>query len=386
MSALLKIVQGPNAGAEIALPDGIEITLGKADTCDIVLADPTLPDAPMTLSATSGGVTLDGSPLEPFHVVLHGSTALAVGPADAAWQELVWPKPKVEESAPAPEKAAELSATPVTPSPSPVPATEPKPKKRSWIRRLVILLVLLVVLLLGFLYLAAALRSAHRTREREKAVEAERAAHDQTLAALADRYHLSVGKTESRRPSFTGNFATRAERLAATAELYSAIPGVTLDLTDDETLRTAVADSLFTSGETGLTVTSVTGRSAVLGGTAASPDALSAALDALRADVPRLDAIDTDAVTFRSPGTPAVLPAADPDATAARRRRNARAADASNPNLPVCGILSTPYPCLVLQNGTRVFPGAAFGNSVVQSIGPDSVVLATTNGTFTWKP
>ena len=91
MSALLKIVQGPNAGAEIALPDGVEVSVGKADSCDIVLADPTLPDAPLTLSSdASGAVLLDGVPLEPLHVRTLGSTALAVGPDAAPWGPLVW--------------------------------------------------------------------------------------------------------------------------------------------------------------------------------------------------------------------------------------------------------------------------------------------------------
>ena len=37
MKFLLKIVQGPNAGAEIALVEGVRVTLGSADACDIVL-------------------------------------------------------------------------------------------------------------------------------------------------------------------------------------------------------------------------------------------------------------------------------------------------------------------------------------------------------------
>ena len=385
MSALLKIVQGPNAGAEVALPDGVEITVGTADSCDIVLADPTLPDAPMTLSATPGGVTLDGSPLEPFHVVLRGSTALAVGPADAPWDELVWPKPKGEENVTAPGEEAEKPATPVAPPPSPVPPAEPKPKKRSWLRRLVILLILLFILLVGFLVLAAALRSAHRAQEREKALEAEKVAHAQTLADLTDRYHLTVDNPRNRRPTFIGNFATRAERLEATARLYSEFPGATLDLTDDESLRTAVADSLFTSGETGLSVASLSDRNAVLSGIVDTPAALSAALDALRADVPRLGDIDTSAVSFRTPATPPPPSDAPPaDNPAPRNRRASRAAASSS--LPVCGILTTPYPCLVLQNGTRVFAGATIGDATVLSISPDSVVLTNANGSFTWKP
>ena len=90
MNFLLKIVEGPNKGAEIALVEGVAVTLGKSDDCDIILADPTLPDAPCTVEATPSGVTLDGSSLEPYHVKTAGSTSFAVGPADVAWGELVW--------------------------------------------------------------------------------------------------------------------------------------------------------------------------------------------------------------------------------------------------------------------------------------------------------
>ena len=141
-----------------------------------------------------------------------------------------------------------------------------------------------------------------------------------------------------------------------------------------------------TSGETGLAVASVADRTAVLSGTVDTPAALSAALDALRADVPRLDSVDASAVSFR---TPAVLAPPAEDAAAAspapRSRRASRAA-AQPASLPVCGILTTPYPCLVLQNGNRVFAGATLGDSTVVSIAPASVVLTNSNGTFTWQP
>ena len=83
MSFLLKIVEGPNKGAEIALVDGVSVTLGKGDECDIVLADPTLPEEPLTIEASADGVSFDGERLEPLHVVVRGSTSFAVGPADA---------------------------------------------------------------------------------------------------------------------------------------------------------------------------------------------------------------------------------------------------------------------------------------------------------------
>ena len=83
MKFLLKIVQGPNAGAEIALVEGVRVTLGSADACDIVLADPTLPAEACAIEASADGVVLttpgaEPERLEPLRVRSFGSTALAV--------------------------------------------------------------------------------------------------------------------------------------------------------------------------------------------------------------------------------------------------------------------------------------------------------------------
>ena len=96
MNFLLKIVEGPNKGAEIALVAGVAVTLGKSDECDIVLADPTLPSEAIRIEASDDGVTVDGGVLEPFAVRTAGATAFAVGPADAPWNELKWPEKTVE--------------------------------------------------------------------------------------------------------------------------------------------------------------------------------------------------------------------------------------------------------------------------------------------------
>ena len=56
------------------------------------------------------------------------------------------------------------------------------------------------------------------------------------------------------------------------------------------------------------------------------------------------------------------------------------------PDLPVCGILATPYPCLVLKNGERLLEGAAIGANVIVKIEADSVTLTNSTGRFTWKP
>ena len=62
------------------------------------------------------------------------------------------------------------------------------------------------------------------------------------------------------------------------------------------------------------------------------------------------------------------------------------AARAATPALPVCSILTTPYPCLVLRDGRRVLEGASFGEHTVLEIHAGSVVVTNSAGRFTWKP
>ena len=56
------------------------------------------------------------------------------------------------------------------------------------------------------------------------------------------------------------------------------------------------------------------------------------------------------------------------------------------PALPVCGILTTPYPCLVLKDGRRIMEGAPIGDSVVLKIGVDSVMITNSTGRMIWRP
>ena len=56
------------------------------------------------------------------------------------------------------------------------------------------------------------------------------------------------------------------------------------------------------------------------------------------------------------------------------------------PSLPVCGILTEPYPCLVLRDGRRILEGAPVGDLIVQKIEADSVSLTNSLGRIEWKP
>ena len=420
MGFLLKIVEGPNKGAEIALPDGVPVTLGKSDDCDVVLADATLPDAALTLAATADGVTLDGEALAPFAVAERGATAFAVGPADEPWGELKWPAPEkaaredaeaphedgaADDARPASEEDQPAAEQPAAEEDSTEASAEGKKKKRSGCLVCLIVLVLILIALgvFGWFFRERAKPYVERARpyaERAMAKVAQLVkksdaapAADETakevdwIVVLAERYGL-VATNRAGRAVLTGDFATRAARLTATAESYAACPGIELDFCDDESLKTAAEDTFALVGEPDLRVTAATNRVLSLAGTAVD---LRRTLEALAADLPKLRDVDVAEVkTSRSDAATQGETASSGEAGASRgaeaARRDAAARRENQLSLPVCGILTTPYPCLVLKSGARVMEGAPFGGSIVMKIEADAVTLTNANGRVVWRP
>lgn len=379
MSFLLKIVEGPNKGAEIALVDGVSVTFGKGDECDIVLADPTLPDAPLTIETSADSVAVGGEPLAPYAVKTLGSTSIAVGPAGTPWGPLVWPEKETDgqkaEEAEAPEAPANPGGEEAQASPE--PREEPDGKKRRGLG-CAILAVALVVLILAILWFfrGAVSRGTGESGETDITLTGSESL---TLSGIAAKHGLELDGFR-----LTGNFATRRERLAATAEIYASNPGVELDLSDDESFRTSCEDALFTLSEGALKVLSATNRVLAVAGESPSPEALAGTLAALSSDLPKLR--DVDVSNVRIAGIAAgnagagLVPSASGAAGSASGRKSAA------PVLPVCGILTAPYPCLVLKNGARVMEGAPLGDWIVAEIGADSVVVTNSAGSFTWRP
>lgn len=387
MNLLLKIIEGPNKGAEAALVEGVPVTLGKDEDCDIVLADATMPGK-TTVAATADGVSLDGAPLPLLHVKALGATSLAVGPADEPWGPLVWEAPEASPRPEAPstaEKAPEPSAAKGKEEEGKESGEEKKEGGHGCLSFLLLLLVALAIL--GWWRREDIKREYARMTGRgttrptaQKALPLGSA----TLPEVASKYHLELkGNTLS------GNLATRGERLAATAEAYSAMPGAELDLSDDESFHAAAADALFVLTEGALGVSEAKDRVLTLSGAASSPEELHAVLRALAVELPKMREVDASHVRLTA-GAPALPIAAEPagaatPAAGSRARRTGAALPAMA--LPVCGILTKPYPCLVLRDGRRVFEGAEFHGATVVRINADSVTLSDVSGReFTWKP
>ena len=405
MGYLLKIVEGPNKGAEIALVEGVAVTLGKGDECDVILADPTMPPDPVTITAASDGVTLDGSPLAPFQVVTRGATSLAVGPSDAPWGELKWPEEKIEgketaeerreEGGESPRASSPASAeSPESPESSDAPAGEDpaeKTKGRGCLGCLVVSVILLLVLALIAFFLKGSpkgqkiwawTKNTVSGAWERRAVSDGKAGADKTLTLddVVANHGLVVTNIDSR-TVLVGDFATRMERLVATAEAYAAKPGVELDFCDDESLKTAAEDTLAMLTEKDLRVAAATNRVVALSGKARR---IRRALEALAADMPKLRNVDVADVTLLN-GAVAEEETEEAAPAPVVQRIAPRKAEAK-PSLPVCGILTTPYPCLVLRSGARIHEGASFGDSVVLKIEADAVTVTNATGRFVWKP
>lgn len=421
MNFLLKIVEGPNKGAEITLVEGVAVTLGKGDACDIVLADSTLPEEPLSLEASENGVNVGGEPLDQLHVKTVGSTSFAIGPADSAWGDLVWPKAETKESEAAsePNEKAKVEAdTPPSGQAEEKPAEEPVEKKRrgGCLGCLVATVLLLFVLAaLGWFFREKAAPYVDKARPyaekvspyakkaqsfagrmwkfftpKSASAEDEETIAVATLSDIAAKYSLDLTEDEAGAKMY-GNFKTRRERLAATAEAYAAQPGVEIDFSDDESLHSAAEDALFTFTEGALSVVSATNRVVALSGVSPSSLALKNTLEMLSADMPKLRNIDVSRVVINR------LDVALKESQATENAGGAVASVRSTPvvksaaakaenSFPVCGILTAPYPCLVLKNGARLLEGASIGGGVITKIEADSVTLTNSTGRFTWKP
>ena len=405
MSFLLKIVQGPNAGAEIALVEGVNLSFGRADDCDIILSDASVADKAFELEVSTERVAAimpDGKSvkLEPYHVTLIGTSAVVTGPQEGAWKPLVWPRPEKDETPV--EREVEVEAE----SEESVPA-----KLRSC--GCLVLAVLVIALLGAAGY--ACWKYPEKTKEyfgkaREYAVKvwgyaAEKLKRTDNCAAAVepkeslDAVAADCGFSVSRIGGKTvakGDFKTRVARLEATARTYAAQPGVEVDFTDAESLSAAVGELLQLVSDGKIRLERLEGRKVFLSGHVASTGALESVLRSLGEDVPKVSGADCSLVNVGGVNVAcaeenpvsdsSVAPKYDVPKMKKGRRGDISLSGVKNPEMPVAGILTVPYPCLVLNDGTRAMEGARFGDYVIEKIKADCVRVRHAGGTFEWRP
>lgn len=405
MNWLLKIVEGPLKGAEVALVDGRRTSFGSGDACDIVVGDAALPAQACELDVSDAGVTVltpDGAAtaLKPFEVRTFGTTAFAVGPVDQPWGDLVYPPPEAPDApVPAP---SEPSAEPEAAEPPPAEA-EAAPKRRHGCLGTLLVLLLLLVGALALLHCCRASIEARwpqvaRFRaEVESAVQGQwgrwfgtarpasaPAAKGPSLPELAAQHGLALVETNGVR-QLAGNVRRRTERLAIRALALADDPSVQFNLTDDETLRASADELLFVVTEGALKATAASNRVVTLAGYAPSAAKLERALRALAADVPGIERVETKAVQVGGPA-PAGTVAAEVASDAPKGGRPRAGQERKRTVEPIAGILMHPYPCVVLRTGLRLAEGAQIGTATIVRIEADRLILRDGKTEFAWRP
>lgn len=400
MSYLLKILKGANAGAEIALAEGA-VTFGSDDACDIVLADATLAGEAFVIETSEAGLTLrmlpDGEAkvLDLYTVFAAGEMEFVVGEDGVPWGMLNRPRPPESAAGPEPQEEETEEPAPVTAAEPPLPGEEPGERRGFPVVRT--LLVLVLLLLCAFVVWWLWLHRGCLNRERLERVvskfrRAEPAAvrvvsNAETLDRIAAEAGLELFEADGRKV-LRGNFARRRERMAVAARARAADRDVRLDLSDDETLKLAAEETLGMATGGRIRVAVATNRCLRLEGSARTRGELLQSVAALCADVNRLRYVDDTAVVCAD-GHAAEKPttyqtvretAANPFAT--RPLRPGLPA----PKCPVAGLILTPYPCLVLRDGSRATVGAEIGGWTVEDISDHEVTLRQGERTFRWKP
>ena len=231
-----------------------------------------------------------------------------------------------------------------------------------------------------------------------------------TLVDVAEKYGVAVVETNGQ-VVLRGNLKTRAERLEATAAAFQAKPGVELDLMDDESLGEAAGALVSMIVGDALQVAAATNRIVVLRGDSGTVETLRLVLAAMARDIPGLTNIDCAEVAC---GEEQEMPAkitfssvkaesqsarpVEPEALSERPlevvqkpiivkgKQPKRSVAVAPQRLPLCGILTVPYPCIIQKNGTRVFEGGEFGGYTVVKITATAVTLRDGKRTFEWKP
>ena len=409
MNLILKIVEGPMKGAEIALVAGTRLKVGRGDDCDIVLADATLPEFAFELDVSDTGVTLvratgEMVTMRPYEVQDFGTTALALGPAEGVWEPLVRPEPVPETETP-PEMKPEPTEPVETPEP---PVEEPTPEKSRGCLFPLLMLALLLVGLFGALWFiwGRHVDWRHFNFSEEQArikacvfgdtgVEKQKksaSAPAVNVPQLAKQYGLVFVVTNGVK-TLEGNLARRAERLAVRALVLANDPQVRFKVTDNETINASANETLLACSDGALKAVATSNRVIKLEGYAPSPDALERVLRALDTDVKGIEKIDTTQVSVggTAPANVAETPfvqeipvAVEKPRTPVRGTQTNRGA--TKRDYPIAGILTRPFPCVILRDGSRLTEGAQIGGATLEKIEADHLVMREGGRTIEWRP
>ncbi|MBO4287823.1 MAG: hypothetical protein J5985_06630, partial [Kiritimatiellae bacterium] len=278
----------------------------------------------------------------------------------------------------------------------PAPSEEP-PRRRRAAGCLLVLLVLLLLLLffVGGYFLSLRYGSfwtSYFPKGEDDArvgttAEADGGTENETLESWAAKHGLAVQEKDGVK-TVSGNFAKRGDKLEAMQEAYAFDPSLVVDVSDDETLRAGLEELLFVTTEGRMKLLAATNRVVAIGGKAATKEELLQTVASICSDVNHVRIVDDTAVVCedgRASTKPTEYRAVQANASTPFDTPVAKQG-MPTPKNPVAGIITKPYPCLVLRDGSRAAEGAVVGGFQIEKIEPDKVILRKGEERSEWKP
>ncbi|GEM_PF-4075969 len=482
MTWLLKILQGPNAGAEIELPEGVVTRIGRSMDCDVMLQDNRMADEAISLDPQKDSLVLTplatgcrvgvtslqaNRPMElaPYTPFLLGGTVCCCGSAENDWPEVdlaplfAMDTPSMPNSAP-PEEAEAAPAPEEPPAPTEEEleaqriAEEKRQMRQKRIRRLLHWLCWGLFLLF---FLALAAYAAWWVWQLTVPEKDEKEEYQNSckilLQSAANTHGIIMAKISDASDApyrMTGNFATAADRKRFVATALRAYPDCILDLSDDETLRSAVSSALTGLTEDGVQVVSAKNRAVKVQGMMNNFSEWTSARNTLLKEVRHLEKLEDNVImademcrrfhqalcaaglndlTVRAgkrqfvfagtvseaqkgtlleilsvcskyvPENVSVTHAVRwKDTTSGITYGSPAPQPANTPAgqetvftppplpLPISGVMISPMKCLVLQDGSRCLEGGTTRNCTVLKINEDSAVISFNGHEYTWRP
>jgi type III secretion system YscD/HrpQ family protein len=303
-SFILKILTGPQEGAEVELTAGRSATVGSGFQCDIALVDAMLApeqgtfvvqEAGVQFTATADGVHLGEEPVAagktvevPLYTALTlGGTRVALGKPGETWPPITWPelsalKPaEVVPTTPEEEPSAEPAEGVPAPAAEEPPAPTEKSARGRATRYLVWALLALVVLLLALGVGCVFWRFSAPPRDIAKVLKAQRR---EQLEKLMETHGLTL-----KDGVLAGNLKEARTRLDIERFVYTEFPGeIQPELTDDQTLRESLSQVLEGLGSGLIVVDGVTDCRATVHGLVPTKEVWANDLEHIRQDVPKL--------------------------------------------------------------------------------------------------
>lgn len=443
MSFLLKIIKGENAGLEIALAEG-KVTFGSGESCDIVLDDATLPEKAFTLETIGDQVSLlkegeEAKAVELYTIFTVGEMEFAIGIEGKRWPKLI--REGVGEGVGV-ENGVGVGVE--EPKLEEIKADEPKKKRRGCGCFTVI--VLIVLAFIGGWYLAQRYNAEVKVIVDEAKefsydkIDKEAVKHYYDLAKDKSAEYYAIGKdktsgwfdklktkmpwyveevdpstlppprtledvakdhgltltTEGNVTTLAGNFVKRIDKVAAMQDAYEVDSLVKLDFSDDESLRSGVEDTLLTISEGKIKAVEAKDRAVKLVGKVATKAELVRIVTAICADVANVSSIDDSGVVVEElkkveEEKKAVAKVEAEEKKVANvqpkeEKRKVEKKTVSSPNCPISGIITSPYPCIIMRDGSRAIEGAYVGEWLVVKIEANQVKFRKNGKEVTWRP